>query len=119
MNLQKLGVGEIIVTFIDYDGTGNGFDVDYIKSLKKLTIPLVVSGGAGSLIQVTKLFKKTNISGIALGSFLHYNLIQGKKFSKNEFKDEGNVEFITTNNFNFKKFENKSVSNILKKLNKI
>ena len=80
---------------------------------------MVVSGGAGSLIQVTKLFKKTNISGIALGSFLHYNLIQGKKFSKNEFKDEGNVEFITTNKFNFKKFENKSVSNILKKLNKI
>ena len=36
MNLQKLGVGEIIVTFIDYDGTGNGFDVDYIKSLKKI-----------------------------------------------------------------------------------
>ena len=83
MKLQKIGVGEIIATFIDFDGTGNGFDVDYIKSLKKkLTIPLVVSGGAGSLIQVTKLFKKTNISGIALGSFLHYNLIQGKNFQK-------------------------------------
>ena len=35
MKLQKLGVGEIIVTFIDFDGTGNGFDVSYIKSLKK------------------------------------------------------------------------------------
>ena len=120
MKLQKIGVGEIIATFIDFDGTGNGFDFDYIKSLKKkLTIPLVVSGGAGSLIQVNKLFKKTDISGIALGSFLHYNLIQGKKFLKNEFKEEGNIDFITTNNFNFKKFEKKPVSIILNKLNKI
>ena len=81
---------------------------------------MVVSGGAGSLIQVTKLFKKTNISGVALGSFFALQFNTRKKFSeKNEFKDEGNIDFITTNNFNFKKFENKSVSSILKKLNKI
>ena len=31
IKLQKLGVGEIIATFIDYDGTGKGFDIDFIN----------------------------------------------------------------------------------------
>ena len=120
LRLQKLGVGEIILTFIDYDGTGKGFDIDFIKQIKnRLSIPLIISGGAGSTKQISNLIKKTKVSGVALASLLHYNLIQGKKISKNDYKDEGNIEFMTTQNFNFKKFEVKSVKNILNNLNRI
>ena len=120
LKLQKLGVGEIILTFIDFDGTGKGFDIDFIKNIKnKLSIPLVINGGAGSTKQVTKLFKKTKVSGIALASLLHYNLVEGKKIAKSDYADEGNIEFMTTQDFNFKKFEVKSIKNILNNLNKI
>ena len=120
LKLQKLGVGEIILTFIDFDGTGRGFDIDFIQNIKnKLSIPLVISGGAGNSKQVSQLFKKTKVSGVALASLLHYNLVQGKKITKSDYAIEGNIEFMTTRNFNFKKFEVKSVKNILNYLNKI
>ena len=119
LKLQNLGVGEIVLTFIDFDGTGKGCDFNFIKSIKKkLKIPLIISGGIGNLKHVSRLFKSTDVSGVAIGSLLHYNLIQGKQFIKKEFKDEGNIDFISSNKFNFKKFENKSINNILKKLNK-
>ena len=120
IKLEKLGVGEIILTFIDFDGTGKGFDIEFIKKIKnKLSIPLIISGGAGSTKQISNLFKKTKVSGVALASLLHYNLIQGKKITKSDYEDEGNIEFMRTQNFNFKKFEVKTVKNILNNLNKI
>jgi len=120
LKLQKIGAGEIILTFIDFDGTGKGFDIEFIKNIKKkLTIPLVISGGAGNINQVSNLFSKTKVSGVALGSLLHYNLIKGKDFIKNEFKQEGNIEFINSKNFNYKKFEDKSVNSILSYLNNL
>ena len=106
---QKLG---LLFLFTGLPGTGKT-----TLAKRVLKIPLVVSGGAGSIEQINNLFKKTNVSGVALSSFLHYNLIQGKKFSKKEFEEEGNIDFITSNKFNFKKFEKKPISSILKKLN--
>ena len=120
MKLQKLGIGEIILTFIDYDGTGKGFDLMFIKKIKKLfNSPLVVSGGAGNIQNIKSLFKNTNTSGVALSSFLHYNLIQGKKLNENDFLNEGNIDFISKNSLLSKKFENISVQNIFKKLNRL
>ena len=111
---------ERLKTFIDFDGTGKGFDIEFIKKIKnKLSIPLIISGGAGSTKQIYNLFKKTKVSGVALASLLHYNLIQGKKITKSDYEDEGNIEFMRTQNFNFKKFEVKTVKNILNNLNKI
>lgn len=120
MKLQKLGIGEIILTFIDYDGTGKGFDLMFIKKIKKLfNSPLVVSGGAGNIQNIKSLFKNTNTSGVALSSFLHYNLIQGKKLNEKDFLNEGNIDFISKNSLLSKKFENISVQNIFKKLNRL
>ena len=120
IKLEELGVGEIILTFIDFDGTGKGFDINFVKKIKKkLSIPLVISGGAGSTKHVSDLFRETNVSGVALASLLHYNLIQGKKISQKEYNEEGNIEFMMSKNYSVRKFEVKKIKNILKKLNKI
>ena len=72
MKLQDMNVGEIILTFINFDGTGKGFDNKLIKELRnKLDIPLVVSGGIGNKLQVLETFKN-NVDGVAVSSAFHY-----------------------------------------------
>ena len=118
--LQKIGVGEINLIFVDYDGTGKGFDIEFIKKIKKnVNMPLVISGGAGNIKQVKSLIKSTDVSGVALSSLLHYNLIQGQNLNKKDFLNEGNVEYLMNNTKRNKKFENISVQNIFRKLKNI
>jgi len=48
-DIQSLGVGEIFLNSIDRDGTGFGYDLDTIEKVSKnITIPLIISGGAGN-----------------------------------------------------------------------
>ncbi|MBZ0215601.1 MAG: imidazole glycerol phosphate synthase cyclase subunit, partial [Fimbriimonadaceae bacterium] len=50
---QDLHCGEVMLTSIDRDGMMNGYDVDMVANLsEKLSVPLVVSGGCGSLQHV-------------------------------------------------------------------
>ena len=73
--LEGLGVGEILLTSIDQDGTRRGFDLDLIQTVAQLTsVPLIVSGGAGNLEHVEALGAQAAIEGIAIGSLLHYKL---------------------------------------------
>jgi cyclase len=73
--LEDAGVGEIIITSIDNDGRLKGFDINLISSiLKKVKIPIIASGGAGSSNDIVELCKNVNCDAIALASILHYNI---------------------------------------------
>lgn len=66
---QKLGAGEIIINSIDQDGVMKGYDMNLIdKIVEKLTIPVTVLGGAGSLEDIKKVIDKHKIIGVAAGS---------------------------------------------------
>ena len=45
--LEALGAGEILLTSIDRDGTGEGFDLELLAAVSTLQVPLIASGGAG------------------------------------------------------------------------
>ncbi len=45
--LNELGAGEILLTSMDRDGTGAGFDIQLLERASELPIPLIASGGAG------------------------------------------------------------------------
>lgn len=46
----KLGIGELMLNSIDFDGTKNGFDIELIKLVKGIaTVPVIASGGAGTV----------------------------------------------------------------------
>jgi cyclase len=45
--LNELGAGEILLTSMDRDGTGEGFDIQLLDQASQLPIPLIASGGAG------------------------------------------------------------------------
>ncbi len=103
--VQDHGAGEIMLTSIDNDGTGNGFDYETIYKVSKICkVPLTVHGGCSSIEDIDKLFvNKSNISGVALSSLLHYNFLK----KRNKF----NINIS-------KKWKNCSINLIKKKISK-
>ena len=68
------GIGEVLLTSIDNDGFQKGFDLDLITEISEdIEVPLVISGGFGETTHLDPL--TNNISGIAIGSALHYEKI--------------------------------------------
>lgn len=66
--LESLGVGEVFLNSIDQDGKMNGYDIPLISSLASVvSVPLVASGGAGSVSDFKKA-KDAGASAVAAGS---------------------------------------------------
>ncbi|MGX7576624.1 imidazole glycerol phosphate synthase subunit HisF [Candidatus Vidania fulgoroideorum] len=74
------GIGEILLTSIDMDGTNKGFDIKLLNYVNKnIDVPVIPSGGGGDYKSIFKLFNKTKINSVLLASSLHKNLINIKK----------------------------------------
>ena len=72
-DLESIGVGEIILTSIDKDGTMEGYDIDTIIKVNKfLNIPIIASGGAGNFENMLDLLNSTNVSALAASSIYHF-----------------------------------------------
>ncbi|AXN02487.1 Imidazole glycerol phosphate synthase cyclase subunit [Candidatus Vidania fulgoroideae] len=68
----KKGVGEILLTSINNDGINNGYDIKLIKYIdKNINVPVISSGGAGTIKNIFEVFKKTKINSVLLASILH------------------------------------------------
>lgn len=71
---ENSGAGEIVVNSIDTDGVKNGFDLPLLNEIcKAVNIPVVASGGAGSISDFIKLFKTTNVDAGLGASVFHFN----------------------------------------------
>ncbi len=67
--LQLLGAGDIILNSVDFDGKMQGYDFELIDTVRsKITTPLTVLGGAGSLEDIKKLINRYGIIGASAGS---------------------------------------------------
>lgn len=99
--VQDLGAGEILLTSIDNEGTGEGFDEYLLSQLNnKIDVPLIIHGGIGKLEQVKSLFKNFQFSGIALGSILHYGFCENNNTTPST--SEGNTSFLSEKKLNRK-----------------
>lgn len=66
---EKLGAGEIIINSIDQDGLMKGYDMNLIDKIRdKISLPMTVLGGAGSLDDIGKVINKHGVIGVAAGS---------------------------------------------------
>ena len=69
IELESLGVGEIVINSIDNDGVMKGYDLTLVEKVREvISIPITVLGGAGTLNDIGKLIKKFGIIGSAAGS---------------------------------------------------
>ena len=72
--LETLGVGELIITSVDQEGTKKGCDISLMKSVcSRTNVPVIASGGIGTVSHLVDICQKTQIDGVALASVLHYN----------------------------------------------
>jgi imidazole glycerol-phosphate synthase subunit HisF len=73
--LQEAGVGEILLTSIDKEGTRRGFDIELVEKVNSvISRPLIVSGGYGMPEHLEELLARVNPSAVAFASVLHYQL---------------------------------------------
>jgi len=80
---EKRGAGEVLLTSVDMEGTGKGFDYELIKLVANaINIPVIASGGCGSLRHAVDAVNIANADAIALGHVLHYD-----KCNINEIKE--------------------------------
>lgn len=77
INVVKAGCGEIIIQSIDKEGTMGGFDSEITKMISDcVDVPVVASGGAGSISDFDSVLKYGNASAVAAGSLFVYKGIQ-------------------------------------------
>lgn len=92
--VEDLGAGEIIISSVDKEGTGEGFDIELTKMISNaVSIPVIAHGGAGSISDVIDVIKIGNADAVSIASILHYGVkdqFDIKKLSNNE----GNIEFL-------------------------
>ena len=75
--VQELGAGEIVLNCIDQDGVKNGYDIAQLREmLAECNVPLIASGGAGSINDFIDVFKQTNVSGALAASVFHKSIIK-------------------------------------------
>lgn len=80
----ELGAGEVVVNSIDTDGVKNGFDIEMLKSVcNAVNVPVIASGGAGSISDFVKLFKEIpDIDAGLAASVFHFGEIKIQELKK-------------------------------------
>lgn len=76
LEAESRGAGEILLTSMDHDGTKAGFDNVFLKQINHAVhIPVIASGGAGSVQHFVDVFEQTNVDAALAASVFHYGEI--------------------------------------------
>ena len=80
---EKQGAGEILMNSIDMDGTQAGYDLELTRKVaERVSIPVIASGGAGSLSQIYEAITRGRADAVLLASLLHFNQITLKEIKE-------------------------------------
>ena len=84
----ECGVGEIVVTSIDREGTLSGYEYGLYAELSNIMpIPFIASGGAGCYDNIVKLFQETSCDGCTVGKMLFlrdYDVVRIKSYLRGQ-----------------------------------
>ncbi len=79
-----LGAGEILLTSMDRDGTGDGFDIELTRAVSRaVNVPVIASGGVGTLQHLVDGIKQAEASAVLAASIFHfgtYTISEAKQF---------------------------------------
>lgn len=71
--VEGLGAGEILLTSMDADGTKKGYDIELCRAVASaVSIPVIASGGAGTMEHFYEVFTKTNVDAALAASLFHF-----------------------------------------------
>jgi cyclase len=70
--LESLGAGEILLTSMDRDGTGSGYDLELLRAASgSVSLPIIASGGAGNLAHLAEAFE-AGAHGVLAATIFHF-----------------------------------------------
>ena len=82
--MEAMGAGEILLTSMDRDGTKKGYDLDLTKKVSNLVnIPVIASGGVGSLEHLRQGIKIGKANAVLAASIFHFGehtIIEAKQY---------------------------------------
>ena len=81
--VTALGAGEIVASSLDFDGTRQGYDIDFLQAVSsRVNIPIIASSGAGNLTHMLDALTMGNVDAVLAASIFHYGT-----YSIREVKD--------------------------------
>lgn len=87
--VEHLGAGEILLTSMDRDGTKVGYDLELTRAVSEaVSIPVIASGGVGSLDDLVEGFRKGKADAVLAASIFHFNT-HSVKSAKRYLKKKG------------------------------
>jgi cyclase len=90
-----LGAGEILLTSVDQEGTGMGYDLELTAQIaQRVSVPVIASGGAGHPAHVREAVLEGKADAVCAASLFHYALIEEAAHSLGAIP-EGNIEFLS------------------------
>lgn len=92
--VEEMGAGELVITSVDREGTGEGMDISMIEKISRMVdIPVIAHGGVGKKEDIKELFNKTDAKAVSLASLLHYDYVRNG-YEIGNHQGEGNIEFL-------------------------
>lgn len=99
-SVEDLGAGEIMITSVDREGTGQGPDTELVGLVAEaVNIPVLAHGGVGRKEHVAELLAALPVSGVCLASVLHYDFLAHRP-AKDFNPAEGNTDFLRSGRAN-------------------
>ncbi len=102
--VEDLGAGEILLSVINRDGRGEGYDLEFIESLShSVSIPVIAASGAGNKKHFKEAVRQAGADAICAASCFHYNYAIKKASDLNDKDlnlrmgkhiDQGNEDFL-------------------------
>jgi len=75
--VQERGAGEIVLNVMNKDGVRDGYDIEQLSLVRDVcNVPLIASGGAGTIAHFSEVFKQANVDGALAASVFHKQIIE-------------------------------------------
>ena len=88
--IAQRGAGELLLTSMDADGTKNGYDIELTKRVSEsVEIPIIASGGAGTLEHLSDAIKKGKADAVLAASIFHFGTYSIRETK--EYLDKQNI----------------------------
>jgi imidazole glycerol-phosphate synthase subunit HisF len=95
--VEELGAGEIAITSVDQEGTGEGFNLELIKSVTDaVSIPVIAHGGANNIENIIQAISFGRADALAIASILHYSVMRTLINPSSDYMEEGNTSFLSS-----------------------
>ncbi len=116
VKVQEMGAGEILITSVDRDGTGLGYDMELINSISKIvSVPVIAHGGAGKLDHFKSVVETAKVDAVMMASMIHYDCADKLRADMTK-TGEGNMSFLNSGRTSFHKIESHGIKEIKKYL---